>query len=335
MTFKKYLAYLMATMMMASTLVACGNNAKGNSSVGNPQEADFNYDDDTPVKKEVSIQNETSTKETTDDSSAEDTTAPVSEEDNPSSETAVQAKDSQAFLAYTNGEEWIGYDGDPIGNPDHNQLAFGAGVADITGNGTYTVSLNADTDAFRHAVTDDDSEYFPSGVAFMAVVIQNGETLTPNAIITVDKVTVDGTDVELLAKNYTSTESGNIRSNIFNKYISTPSADARSTEGSLFDEDGNPIVDDAEAYSPNIIDASAVGEWKKMEVTFTVSGLEDVTAVSVDDADFSVDDENAQDDDSPLEDETSENADSSSEDGNADTPVIDGDGEEKADFVFE
>lgn len=326
MKMKKYLACLMAALMMAGTMVACGDNAEGGNGGANAPAGDAGS---SVSVTDDSVDDEIGDTESDIDSSADEESAvetiPAAE-----FEDAVQVTDGQAFLAYTNGEEWIRYDGDPVGNPEQNQLAYDAGVVDITGNGTYTVSLNADTNGFRYdATTDTESDFLPSGVAFAAVVIKGGEALMPDAIITIDKITVDGTEVEMNAKNYTSIEDGNIRSNIYNKYVEAPSSDAKSTEGALYDEEGNPVLDNVDEYSPNIIDASAIGEWKKIEVTFTVSGLS-AQAASID-----ANDADAETPDSAADDEDSSTAEDAPAVEDSDADVIDGDGEAKADFIIE
>lgn len=346
MKMRKYLACLMATLMMASAMVACGGNSESgsDSSVApagdnntpatdvSASEGDEPYDD--VIDDDTATTNADS--EAGDDSAVEATAADVEFED------AVDAQPGQAYLAMTDSQVWVQYWGSSTDTG--YMLAYDAGVADITGNGTYTVSVNADTKGFIYDVTGDvDGEYTPSGIGFAAVIIKDGEKLTPDAIITIDKITIDGKEVEMTGKNYTSTEDGNIRSNIYNHYIDTPSKDARSTEGSIYDEEGNPIVDDADEYTPQIIDGSAIGEWKKIEVTFTVSGMAtDAVPVAGGDADSANSETDADADSTSSEagadaESANSEADASSADsvadGDADDSVIDGD--EEVDDVIE
>ncbi len=319
MKMKKYLVCLMAAMMMAS-LAACGGNTEGGSSSPPAPAADNSPAADSSSEAEPETETETEAEdadsEADDDSAVEVTAAADADIE---FEDAVVAQDGQAYLAFTDSQVFVQYWGEEGAN---NQLAYNAGVVDITGNGTYTVSLDGDTNGFRYDTTGDpNGEYAPIGMGFCAVIIKNGEELLPDAIITIDKITVDGKEVEMTAKNYTSTEDGHIRSNINNPYIDVPSGDARSTEGYLYDEDGNPVVDDADEYSPKIIDVDSIGEWKKLEVTFTISGLAN-DAAPADDADADADSADDTDADS-ADDATADSADDadadSADDADADS----------------
>lgn len=190
---------------------------------------------------------------------------------------AVEAIAGDAYLAIAD-EAWeVQY----LGNKDVNgsdQLSYDAGVAHISGNGEYTVSVTADTNGFRYDETGDINEdYTIKGIGFAAVIIDNAEEVLPNAVITINSVKVDGRELELVKKSYTNTESGSVRANIFNEWVSDDGlpTDARCAEGALF-ENGDPsrptAVNDG-SYSAQIVDRSEFGEWKNVEVGFTVSGL--------------------------------------------------------------
>ncbi|WP_295076125.1 hypothetical protein [Ruminococcus sp.] len=190
---------------------------------------------------------------------------------------AVEAVSGDAYLAITD-ESWeVQY----LGNKDVNgseQLSYEAGVAHITGNGDYTVSVTADTNGFRYDETGDiNGDYTINGIGFAAVIIDNAEEVLPNAIITINSVKVDGRELELKKKSYTNTESGSIRSNIFNEWVSDDClpADARTAEGALFTNyDVNTPSDINNGnYSAQIIDREEFSSWKNVEVGFTVSGL--------------------------------------------------------------
>lgn len=188
-------------------------------------------------------------------------------------EKAVVQQPGEAALYITDGQVYVQYWG-----TDKDYLTYDAGVAKIEGNGQYTVSVNVGTKGAQYDISNGTATegYECQGLGFAGIIIKDGETLMPDAIITVDKILIDGKETPLIAKNYTSTEDGHIRTNINNPYISKPSGDARSTEGYIFkDNDVNqPAVDDADQYSPKIIDVDAVKTWTKIEVQFTVSGLD-------------------------------------------------------------
>lgn len=202
-------------------------------------------------------------------------------------EKAVVQQPGEAALYITDEQVFVQYWG-----KDTDLLTYDAGVAKIDGNGQYTVSVNVGTKGAQYDISQGQqtSGYVCNGVGFMGIIIKDGETLMPNAIITVDKITVDGKEVSLIAKNYTSTEDGHIRTNINNPYIQNPSGDARSTEGYLYTDNdtSKPALADAADYSPHIINKDDFKEWSKIEVTFTVSGLDGeggaTTDVTTDDA---------------------------------------------------
>lgn len=205
----------------------------------------------------------------------ESTTAPTVE--GVEAADAVEAKSGDAYLAITDSAFEVQYFGEKDVNGS-NQLSYEAGVAHISGNGDYTVSVTADTNGLRYDQTGDiNGEYSVKGVGFAAVVIENAEEALPNAVITVKSVRVDGRELELKKKNYTNTESGAVRANIYNEWVSDDAlpTDARTAEGALF-ENGNPdtpsSINDG-SFSAQIVEREEFGEWKNVEVDFTVSGF--------------------------------------------------------------
>ncbi len=256
MKMKKYLAALMAMTMMAVAFTACGGDTAS--------------DTESETDAAVEATTEAPAEEVTNAAVEVTTAAPVE------LETPVGAESGQAYLSMADAQWWIQYNG----KTDDNgyMLAYNAGVVDITGNGQYTVSVTADTNGFRYDTTGDpNGEYTPSGCAFSAVIIKDGETLFPGAIITIDSIVIDGTEVEMVAKNYTNFEDGHVRSNIYNSYVTTPSGDARSVDGYLFNDydTSSPALADAADYSAQIVDPSVYNSWTTIEVNFTVSGLDD------------------------------------------------------------
>lgn len=245
---KKVLAFLLAAMMMSAAFTACGDSEDGS--------------------KESSSKAESS--ETSDEASdAESTPQQVPQGD---FEEAVAVKSGEAYLSMVDSQWRLQYTGS-----DSDYLCYDAGVVPITGNGEYTVSVTCDTDAARFDTTGDvNGDLVASGTAFMAVQIMDGATATPNAVIEVTSVKIDGTEVPLTKKSYTNTEEteingekhNNIRSNIYNQWASDDKiADARSAEGNISD------LADKSAYSATILDPSAIGDWKTVEVTFNITGM--------------------------------------------------------------
>ena len=334
MKMKKYLACLMATMMMAGAMVACGGNTEGGSTSSvapaadnSPAAADSSSEAEPETEAETETENEDADSKADDDSAVE--AAPAEAE----FEEAIDAKDGQAYLAIVDGQWWVQYWGSSTA--DGYMLSYDAGVADITGNGTYTVSVNADTNGFRYDTTGDvNGEYTPEGLSFLSVMIPNGEELYPDIVLTIDSITVDGKELELSAKNYTSSDDGKeTRTNIYNSYVSEPSQDARTAEGALYDEDGNAL-DICADYSAQIVDPADFSQWTKVEVTFTVSGM-DTDAVPADDADA----DNSADDADSADDTSADDADSaddaSADDADADSADSAEEETEDVDFVIE
>lgn len=248
---KKIIACLVLSAMVCGVFASCGDKEESSSSSEPTTEA--------PTEAETEEQ-------------TEDEEPPVAAgADDVEFEDAVVAESGDAYLAIVDGQWWIQYWG---GNDEKNPLTYNAGVVPITGNGDYTVSVTADTNGFRFDTTGDVSDqYVPGGLQFMAVMIKDGETLFPGAVITINSVKVDGTELELKAKNYTSSDDGiETRSNIYNQWVSKPSADGRSVEGNLYDADGNAL-DIAADYSAQLVSTEDFTEWTTVEVDFTVSGI--------------------------------------------------------------
>ena len=247
MKMKRYFACLLAGAMLCG-LTACGGGSK-ESSVAETE----------PVTEAV---------ETTEAEAIE-----VTEAETVYFEEARDAQPGQAYLAIVDGQWWIQYWGSST--KDGYMLSYDAGIADIKGDGTYTVSVNADTNGFRYDATGDvNGEYTPGGLNFLAVMIPEGENMYPGAVITVDSITVDGKEIELKGKNYTSSDDGvETRTNLYNAYISAPSQDARCVDGPLYDADGKAL-DICADYTPTVVDPADFAAWTKVEVTFTISGTD-------------------------------------------------------------
>ncbi len=253
---KKILAFMLACAMMCTAFTACGDAKKADSS-----------------SKEESSTEESSEEASSEEASAEESSAveePVVAGD---FEEPVVPQSGEAYLSMTDGQWWLQYTG-----CDTDYLTYGAGVAPITGNGDYTVSVTVDTDALRYDATGSvDGELVANGTAFMAVQIMDGADATPNAVISVTGVKVDDTDIALTKKSYTNTEEAeingvkhnNIRSNIFNEWVSDDALpeDAKSAEGNIAE-----LANKAD-YSATVIDPTTIGDWTTISVNFTVSGM--------------------------------------------------------------
>ncbi len=206
-------------------------------------------------------------------------------------EDPVIPAEDEAYLAVTDAQWWIQNWG-----TDESPLCYNQKVAKITGNGSYTVGVDATTAAF-HYDTDTGDDYQCEGIGFMAVYINNGEALFPGIVLTVDSIIVDGEEAELVAKNYTSSDDTVVtRTNIYNEWVNRTEVsdglatitNGRCAEGPFFVDDqlADFISADLTTYSAQVIDpASTVfGSWSTIDVNFTVSGLEDAGAAADTDA---------------------------------------------------
>lgn len=191
---------------------------------------------------------------------------------------AVDAVSGDAYLAIADESFSVQYLGD---KDDHknNQLSYDAGIAHIEGNGDYTVSVTAETNGFRYDTTGDiNGEFAVKGIGFAAVIIDDAEKAMPDAVITINSIKVDGNDIGLTKKSYTNTESGSVRANIFNEWVSDDSlpSDARSAEGALFNNGdvNSPTEINDGGFSAQIVSREDFAQWKNVEVSFTISGMD-------------------------------------------------------------
>ncbi len=251
MNSKPYLACLTAILLMGTAFTACSKSE----------------DSSLPEKENSSSEIIMEAPETSPVAANGDITAETIVDFEPS----IAAQSGQAFLAIREEQNWIQYMGvnDDI---EHTMLTYNAGVAEIKGNGSYTVSVTTDTKGFRYDTTGkaDDDSVIPQGLQFAAVMIKDGNTLFPDAVITIDSILVDGAEIPFTAKGYTTSDDNiELRSNIYNTWVETLPEDARSEEGLL------SYAENAEEYAPVIVNPADFRTWKTVEVKFTISGISD------------------------------------------------------------
>ncbi len=271
MKIKHYLACLSAALMLGTAFTACGNSSD-TSSPAPAENTSSEVVQEAPETSPVAANGDASAAD--EDSAAADDEDSAGAKEVPAVEDidfepSIAAESGQAYLAINEGQGWIQYWGknDDI---EHTMLTYNAGVADITGNGSYTVSVTTDTKGYRYDTTKDpdDDSVVPQGLMFASVMVRDGEELFPGMVITIDSIIVDGKELELTAKNYTSSDDGvETRSNIYNQWVGELPEDARSTEGDLY---GTDLAAD---YSPIIVNPDDFTTWKTVEVNFTVSGI--------------------------------------------------------------
>lgn len=243
---KKLLAALCASAMVLAACTACG----GSSSVA-----------------ESSAETTTTAGTTTTAETA--AVVDVAPAEDLEIEPAVVAKSGDAILAIADGQWWVQYWG-----KDEDILTYDAGVAPITGDGDYTVSVNVATTGAQYDITDGQGPfegYVCEGVSFAAVKVIDGTKLYPNMSIEIKEIRVDGKAINLTAKNYTSSDDGTeMRANIYNSYVSSIPEDGHTAAGAVSGEFGE--------YSSMILDPADVAKWSKIEVDFTVTGTGDAAA---------------------------------------------------------
>lgn len=261
MTAKKILSCLLASAMLCGAFVSCGDKKDSGDKESSAKESSAETNDDSKDSKDEESKAEGS-------ESGDESKAPVAVDvDDIQFETPVAAGSGDAYLAIVDGQWWIQYWGKI---DDASPLAYDAGVAHIDGDGEYTVSVNADTNGFRYDTTGDaNGECVPSGLSFAAVRIDDGLTLWPNMSIEITSVKVNGSEVPLTAKSYTSSDDGvkEVRANIYNSYVPTIPEDAHTADGNVYGQD--------DTYKAQIVDPAAFADgWSTVEVTFNVTGTQ-------------------------------------------------------------
>ncbi len=144
--------------------------------------------------------------------------------------------------------------------------------AEITGDGTYTVSMTA---------TEGQSL-----VQFNALEVANGELLLGTAYtITVDSIKINGEEVELQGPSYTCSADGggvNTRVNLYNEWNSPDETATAGDDKHLDNRVAEGSVMDATAclFSSDYVNASSGSGFlvESMEVTFTVAGVGSLAA---------------------------------------------------------
>lgn len=249
MKIKRILACLCAAVMMAVSFTACGDSESSKSDSSSSESA---------VETEAPTEAPTEAATEAAESSAAENAAANNANEQVNAivvEDSVVAEDGDAYLAFADGR-YVGY----YWGTDADTLTYAATNAKIEGNGQYTVALDASTNGYNQTTGYADMQ----GLTFAAVIVKNGTTLYPNMVITIDSIKLDGTEVEMTKKPYTSSDDGKeMRSNIYNGYVDATqvSPDARTADGDLTN------------CSPQVVDPASFGTYKKIEVTFTVSGL--------------------------------------------------------------
>ena len=115
----------------------------------------------------------------------------------------------------------------------------------VEGPGSYTTSVEFPTPG--------------TGVAFVALYLEGGETAFPGYYLDITEIAVNGEPIELTGKGYTTSDDGiTTRENIYNEWVTDLPADARRADGEM---DGASAI---------IVDTAAFESVSSIQVTFNV-----------------------------------------------------------------
>lgn len=146
-----------------------------------------------------------------------------------------------AFVDLMDGA-WAGTTGDVM--PD----GWEATDATVTGPGEYSVAIDF-TGTEAGSI---------EGLNFMALYLVNGEVDFPGYFLEINEIRVNGEAIELLGTNYTSSDDkAEMRSNVYNAWVSELPEDARRVDGDL------------SASSPVIVDPAVFTAVETIEIDFT------------------------------------------------------------------
>lgn len=166
-------------------------------------------------------------------------------------DTAFDAEDTStavAWIMFNSGDWGIMYSVGDAYDPAAKTDGLVATDVEVTGEGTYTVSLDFTKTGGG----------FANGTAFCALAIGNGEILYPGYVVTITELTVNGEPYTLTANPYTTSDDQKCtRVNIFNEWVTAVPAEARTADGSL------------SSVSPVIVDNADLSHMETLSITFT------------------------------------------------------------------
>ncbi len=154
---------------------------------------------------------------------------------------------AMAWIMYNSSDWSILYSVGDVYDPDSKTAGIVATDVEITGEGTYTVSLD---------FTGTDAGYANS-VVFSALAIGNGETMFPGYVANITEIQINGEKYQMKGKPYTCSDDGICtRVNLYNGWVPAVPSEGRTVDGTL------------NYATPNLIDPNTLGNVETITVTF-------------------------------------------------------------------
>ena len=167
----------------------------------------------------------------------------------PGEAAGAAADEAIAWIMYTSGDWGVQYSVGDTYAPESATAGIVATDVQITGEGTYTVSLDMTGTSAGGG----------DGMTFSALGISNGETLFPGMIVTLDEVKINGEVYELQGTPYTTSDDKLCtRVNLYNGWVSQVPAEARTLTA-------------ADDLSPTVVNPEDLGKIESIEITFTIT----------------------------------------------------------------
>ena len=154
----------------------------------------------------------------------------------------VEAADDQAYLYVYDDSYYASYSG------WSGSLSYKATVADITGDGTYTVGVNADSDGYREYTGDKK----PKGIDELRISMYTDKYDMTDAQITVKSIKIDGKEIEIKGEPVVDS---------YSYYL-----DASLVTSDYYDDE------EAADLLGGILEDK---EWTSIEVTFELKGVKE------------------------------------------------------------
>lgn len=159
----------------------------------------------------------------------------------------ADADSAVAWIMFNSGDWSQMYSVGDTYDPDSKSEGVVATDVEVTGAGTYTVGLD-----FTGTPNG-----FANGTAFSALAIGNGEILYPGYVVTITEILVNGEPYTMTAKPFTTSDNQICtRVNLFNEWVTTIPAEARTADG------------DTSNVSPVIVSNDDLGQLKTLTITF-------------------------------------------------------------------